>query len=94
MPAGDCFGADGSRGLPRPAPQRQALVGDHAGIAAGPAYRIHTPRLVLRCWQPTDARLLKTAVDASLDHRRTWMSWAQDEPTDLPAKVERWRREP
>src|SRR4030095_2682089 len=24
----------------------------------GPAYRIHTQRLVLRCWQPTDAPLL------------------------------------
>ena len=37
----------------------------------GPAYRIHTQRLVLRCWQPTDAPLLKAAIDA------TWSIYAR-----------------
>ena len=46
----------------------------------GPAYRIHTQRLVLRCWQPTDAPLLKAAIDASLEHLRPWLPWAQHEP--------------
>ncbi len=56
-------------------------------ILPGPAYRIHTNRLVLRCWQPSDAQMLKDAIDASLDHLRPWMPWAEDEPTDLQTKI-------
>lgn len=51
-------------------------------------YRIVTDRLVLRCWQPADAPLLKEAVDASLDHLRPWMPWAHDHPQPLEATVE------
>lgn len=58
----------------------------------GPAYRIHTRRLVLRCWHPMDAPLLKAAVDASLEHLRPWMLWAQHEPEDLHTKIEHLRR--
>jgi RimJ/RimL family protein N-acetyltransferase len=58
----------------------------------GPAYRIHTSRLVLRCWQPTDALLLQTAIAASLEHLRPWMPWARYEPEDLQAKIDRLRR--
>jgi RimJ/RimL family protein N-acetyltransferase len=58
----------------------------------GPAYRIHTPRLVIRCWNPTDAPLLKTAIDQSLDHLRPWMPWAQSEPEDLEQKIDRLRQ--
>ena len=57
----------------------------------GPAYRIHTQRLVLRCWQPTDAPLLKAAIDANLEHLRPWLPWAQYEPTDLHRKIEHLR---
>lgn len=57
-----------------------------------PAYRIVTPRLVIRCWHPADARLLKEAVDASIDHLRPWMPWAWAEPTDLGAKAQLLRR--
>jgi RimJ/RimL family protein N-acetyltransferase len=57
----------------------------------GPAYRILTPRLVLRCWQPADAPSLKAAVDESLEHLRPWMPWARAEPTDLQTKIERLR---
>jgi RimJ/RimL family protein N-acetyltransferase len=53
-----------------------------------PAYRIQTERLIIRCWQPTDAALLKEAVDASLDHLRSWLPWAENEPEPLPAKVQ------
>lgn len=59
---------------------------------SGPAYRIHTPRLVLRCWQPQDAPLLAEAIAASLDHLRPWMPWAHHEPEELDAKVQRLRR--
>jgi RimJ/RimL family protein N-acetyltransferase len=52
------------------------------------AYRIETPRLVLRCWEPDDASLLKEAVDSSLEHLRPWMPWAWFEPRSLDEKFE------
>jgi len=57
-----------------------------------PPYRIVTDRLVLRCWEPRDAQLLKDAVDTSLDHLRPWMPWAADEPQSLEQKVELLRQ--
>lgn len=57
----------------------------------GPAYRVETQRLVLRCWQPQDAALLKQAIDASLEHLREWMPWANDEPVSLDVMVKRLR---
>jgi RimJ/RimL family protein N-acetyltransferase len=44
----------------------------------GPAYRIVTARLVIRCYHPADAPLLKEAIDDSLDHLAPWMPWAQE----------------
>ncbi len=58
----------------------------------GPAYRIHTERLVLRCWQPADAHLLKAAIDESIEHLSPWMPWIAEEPTELTAKVELIRK--
>lgn len=52
-----------------------------------PAYRIETERTVLRCWQPQDAPLLSSAVEASLDHLREWMPWAAHEPKSLEDRV-------
>jgi RimJ/RimL family protein N-acetyltransferase len=57
----------------------------------GPAYRVETDRLVLRCWDPDDASRLKSAVDASLEHLRLWMPWAHKEPQTLEEKVELMR---
>jgi RimJ/RimL family protein N-acetyltransferase len=57
----------------------------------GPAYRIETARLVVRCWSPADAPLLEDAVDASLEHLRPWMPWANEEPTGLDSTVQRLR---
>jgi RimJ/RimL family protein N-acetyltransferase len=54
-------------------------------------YRVETERLVLRCWEPRDARLLKEAVDSSLDHLRPWMPWAAYEPQSVEAKADRLR---
>jgi len=50
-----------------------------------PPYRIVTERLVVRCWEPRDAPLVKDAVDSSLDHLRVWMAWAHDAPQPLDA---------
>ena len=58
----------------------------------GPAYRVVTERLVLRCWQPTDAPLHKAAIDASLEHLRPWMPWAQDHPQPVEALAAVLRR--
>jgi RimJ/RimL family protein N-acetyltransferase len=53
----------------------------------GPAYRIETKRVVIRCWEPCDADLLKKAIDESQEHLLPWMPWAKDEPTDLQTKI-------
>ena len=53
----------------------------------GPAYRIVTERLVVRCWDPADAPKLKEAIDSSLEHLRAWMPWAHNEPQTLDEKV-------
>jgi RimJ/RimL family protein N-acetyltransferase len=63
-----------------------------ASAPSGPAYRIQTARLVIRCWQPHDAPLLQTAISQSLDHLRPWMPWADSEPEELQVKIERLRR--
>lgn len=59
-----------------------------------PAYRIETERMVLRCWQPTDAPALLHAISLSLDHLREWMPWAASEPSTLEEKIallRKWR---
>jgi RimJ/RimL family protein N-acetyltransferase len=55
-------------------------------------YRIVTERLVLRCYDPTDAPLLKAAIDGSLEHLRAWMPWAYDDPVVVGDMAERLRR--
>lgn len=62
------------------------------GESKNPAYRIHTERLVLRCWYPADAALLNEAIGSSLEHLRPWMPWAKHEPETLDAKVQRLRQ--
>lgn len=59
---------------------------------APPPYRIETERLVIRCYDPADAPLLKDAVDRSAEHLRPWMSWVPDEPEELQVVVDRLRR--
>ncbi|GAB4375396.1 MAG: hypothetical protein Kow00121_21090 [Elainellaceae cyanobacterium] len=58
----------------------------------GPAYRICTRRLVVRCWHPADAPLLSEAVATSLDHLRPWMAWIREEPKDLQRQID-WLRQ-
>jgi len=67
-----------------PVPDSEAL--------GGPAYRIETPRLVIRCWNPSDAPLLATAVVESLDHLRPWMPWIRQEPMSHHDRVTLMRR--
>ncbi len=55
-------------------------------------YKIESKRLCIRCYAPTDATLLKTAIDESLEHLLPWMPWAQNEPEPLQAKADRLRK--
>lgn len=62
------------------------------GFLPGPAYRVVTPRLVLRCWDPADSPQLTAAITQSLEHLRPWMPWAQDEPRSLEDRVKHLRK--
>ncbi len=48
------------------------------GLYPGPAYRILTPRLLIRCPQPADAFALHVAIQQSLAHLAPWMEWAHE----------------
>jgi RimJ/RimL family protein N-acetyltransferase len=47
-----------------------------------------TARLVVRCYEPADAPLVKDAVDSSLEHLRPWMPWAHEAPVPVEQTVE------
>lgn len=51
------------------------------------AYRIETNRLVIRCYEPKDARLLAESVSESLDFLKPWLPWVHVEPEPVEAKV-------
>ena len=59
---------------------------------SNPAYRIETKRLVVRCYNPSDAPLLAASVTESLEHLRPWMPWVYAEPESLETKTERLKR--
>lgn len=56
------------------------------------AYRVRTPRLLIRCWSPEDAEIAGPAVAGSLAHLRAWLPWAMSEPVSLDDRVERFRQ--
>jgi RimJ/RimL family protein N-acetyltransferase len=60
------------------------------GLWEGPPapYRVETERLVIRCYEPGDATLMKDAIDSSLDHLRPWMPWTEHEPQTLEEKTD------
>jgi RimJ/RimL family protein N-acetyltransferase len=53
----------------------------------GPAYRIETARLCIRCWNPSDAYLLKDAVDPNMDYLRPWMPWVTDKVESVETRA-------
>ena len=55
-------------------------------------YKVITDRLVIRCYQPEDAFLLKKSIDSSLDHLRPWMRWTEEEPESIESKIDRLRK--
>ena len=56
------------------------------------AYRVETDRLVLRCWSPGDAPVLRAALDACDAHLRPMIPFMKDEPRSLE-QTARWLRE-
>ncbi len=57
----------------------------------GPAYRIESERLVIRCYNPKDALLLQKSVQESVEHIGAWLPWVKEEPEELKVKIERLR---
>ena len=55
-------------------------------------YKIETERLIIRCYEPKDAKLLKQSIDESLEHLIPWMPWAKNEPESLANKMGRLRK--
>ncbi len=53
----------------------------------GPAYRIETARLLLRCFEPADARALHDVLAENVAHLAPWLEWARDEPQPLALRV-------
>ncbi len=51
-------------------------------------YRIETKRLVIRCWNPSDAWSMEEAIIESLDHLLPWMPWAVHEPLSLDDRIQ------
>jgi RimJ/RimL family protein N-acetyltransferase len=47
------------------------------------AYRVETDRLLLRCWSPADAPVLRAALDACDMHLRPFIPFMRDEPRTL-----------
>jgi len=57
-----------------------------------PVYRIETQRLVVRCYNPSDAQLLADSVAENVEHLKPWMPWVYSEPEPLQVKVDRLKR--
>ncbi len=59
---------------------------------SNPAYRIETKRLVVRCYNPSDASLLAESVTENVEHLRPWMPWVYSEPEPIEEKFQRLKR--
>lgn len=57
-----------------------------------PPTRVETARLVLRCWEPRDAGLLREAIEASDAHLRPWLPWMRNEPRPVAEVAETLRQ--
>jgi len=55
------------------------------------AYRVLTDRLVLRCWSPQDAPVLRAALDVCDAHLRPMIPFMKDEPRTLQQTAQ-WLR--
>lgn len=51
------------------------------GLATPPAYRVETPRVVMRPFEPADTPALVAVVRTEHDRLQPWFPWAQSVPT-------------
>lgn len=51
------------------------------------AYRVLTPRLEIRCYEPGDAQALVDAMAAGVEHMRPFLPWIEFEPQTFEEKV-------
>jgi len=63
-----------------------------APAPVSPPYRIETQRTVMRCANPTDAKLMTDAITASIEHLRPWLPWAATEPKPVAEKANQLRK--
>ena len=61
-------------------------------MAISSPYRIRTPRLLLRCWDPADAPQLVDVVSRNLEHLRPWIAWASEENVQIDLQYQRLRQ--
>ncbi len=54
-------------------------------------YKIETERLIIRCYEPADAKMLLDAITISVEHLLPWMPWAKDEPAPIEDVINRLR---
>lgn len=59
---------------------------------SNPAYRIETKRLLVRCYNPSDAPLLAESITENVEHLRPWMPWVHAEPEPIEEKFQRLKR--
>lgn len=59
------------------------MTGEADTPRRGPAYRVVTERLTIRCWQPSDAPRVRASLDASDAHLRPWIPFMKHEPRTL-----------
>jgi RimJ/RimL family protein N-acetyltransferase len=57
----------------------------------GPPYRIETPRVVLRCWDPADTPELQALIADNREHLQPWVPWIADEPRPPEEKLRELR---
>lgn len=51
------------------------------------AYRIETERLIIRCYEPSDAQGMHEAIIRSTEHLLPWLPWVQHEPKTLEDRL-------
>jgi RimJ/RimL family protein N-acetyltransferase len=75
--------------LSRDARGDAAAYGTDVAVLVIPPRRIVTDRLVVRCYEHSDAQIAKDAVDSSVDHLRAFMNWAWELPEPVEVIEER-----
>ncbi len=58
------------------------------GLIPGPAYKIITPRLIIRCAGPADTAVLYAAIQESRDNLLPWMLWASFDMVTFQERLE------